>query len=173
MSTPIETNTNELQEILQTVYNLSMSGGGSNEPDLVITGMVQGDDGKGNYFAFVSGIYTYGLYGPEYIEIDQEQVVSAYEKLVSGKEVKAVLYLPVYLFNSWDGAWAVRHPATRIAATRESDHVRLVVRFVCTAEYASGYGNSFCVEYTFNVDTERRTATLDFWTNWKLNTTNV
>ena len=36
MSTPIETNTEELQEILNTVYNLPMAGGGSSEPDLVI-----------------------------------------------------------------------------------------------------------------------------------------
>lgn len=36
MSTPIETNTEELQEILQTVYNLPTAGGGSSEPDLVI-----------------------------------------------------------------------------------------------------------------------------------------
>lgn len=36
MATPIETNTEELQEILNTVYNLPMAGGGSSEPDLVI-----------------------------------------------------------------------------------------------------------------------------------------
>ena len=37
MSTPIETNTEELNEILQTVYNLpNRSSGGSAEPDLVI-----------------------------------------------------------------------------------------------------------------------------------------
>lgn len=36
MATPIETNTEELQEILQTVYNLPMAGGGSSEPDLMI-----------------------------------------------------------------------------------------------------------------------------------------
>ena len=36
MGTPIETNTTELQEILQTVYNLPMAGGGTSEPDLVI-----------------------------------------------------------------------------------------------------------------------------------------
>ena len=37
MSTPIETNTEELQEILQTVYNLpNLGGSGSSAPDLVI-----------------------------------------------------------------------------------------------------------------------------------------
>lgn len=36
MSTPIETNTEELQEILETVYNLPNVGGGSSAPDLVI-----------------------------------------------------------------------------------------------------------------------------------------
>lgn len=39
MSTPIETNTEELQEILQTVYNLPNAGGsgGSVKPDLVLS----------------------------------------------------------------------------------------------------------------------------------------
>lgn len=37
MSTPIETNTDQLQEVLQQVYNLpSRSGGGSVTPDLVV-----------------------------------------------------------------------------------------------------------------------------------------
>lgn len=39
MSTPIETNTEELQEILNTVYNLPNrnNGGSSSEPDLVLS----------------------------------------------------------------------------------------------------------------------------------------
>ena len=38
MSTPIETNTEELQEVLDSLYGLNMAavGGGSSEPDLVI-----------------------------------------------------------------------------------------------------------------------------------------
>lgn len=36
MSTPIETNTEQLQEVLQQVYNLPSISGGSSEPDLVI-----------------------------------------------------------------------------------------------------------------------------------------
>lgn len=46
MSTPIETNTEELQEVLQQVYNLpSRSSGGSATPDLVIV-----VDGSGNNY---------------------------------------------------------------------------------------------------------------------------
>lgn len=36
MSTPIETNTEQLQEVLQQVYNLPLAGGSSSTPDLVI-----------------------------------------------------------------------------------------------------------------------------------------
>lgn len=42
MSTPIETNTEELQEILQTVYNLPNRSGGSTTPDLVLSLNLEG-----------------------------------------------------------------------------------------------------------------------------------
>lgn len=77
MSTPIETNTEELREILNTVYNLPMAGGGSAEPDLVI-GLDASD--------------TLGINGPaERLTFDSEAVINTYNKLLSGKTVNCVL----------------------------------------------------------------------------------
>ena len=77
MSTPIETNTEELQEILQTVYNLPMAGGGSAEPDLVI------------------GLDTSDLEAisdsPEKLTFESADVINAYNKLLSGETVNCVL----------------------------------------------------------------------------------
>lgn len=171
MSTPIETNTEELQEILQTVYNLPMAGGGSSEPDLVIYGVPIAS--TGDYFNFVSGSYTGGVYGPQYITFDQEQVTAAYEKLISGKDVRAVFYLPSVTLNSWDGAWAVRYPAVRVIATHNDTPRRLAVRFDCASEFHSGYGITYKIEYVFGVDTTNRTATLQSWIIHKLNTNQV
>lgn len=76
MSTPIETNTAELQEILQTVYNLPMAGGGSAEPDLVI-GF---DDSNG-----------IGVDNPDQITFDPTEVIATYNKLLDGQTVNCVL----------------------------------------------------------------------------------
>ena len=77
MSTPIETNTEELQEILQTVYNLPNAGGGSSEPDLVI------------------GLDTSDLLTitdqTERLTFDSAAVINAYNKLLSGETVNCVL----------------------------------------------------------------------------------
>lgn len=170
MATPIETNTEELQEILQTVYNLPMAGG-SSEPDLVIYGVPAAS--TGNAFNFVSGSYTGGMCGPQYITFDQEQVIAAYEKLISGKDVRAVFCLPSIAFNSWDGGWVVRYPAVRVIATHNDTPRRLAVRFDCASEFNSGYGSTYKMEYVFVVDTTNRTATLLSWIIHKLNTNQV
>ena len=77
MSTPIETNTEELQEILQTVYNLPMAGGGSSEPDLVI-GLDTSDSQE------ITG-------SPEKLTFESADVINAYNKLLSGETVNCVL----------------------------------------------------------------------------------
>ena len=48
MSTPIETNTEQLQEVLQQVYNLPSRSGGSTTPDLVI-----GLNANGNSYFYI------------------------------------------------------------------------------------------------------------------------
>ena len=77
MSTPIETNTEELQEILQTVYNLPNASGGSSEPDLVIGLTESGMNG-------ITG-------NTELFSFNSDEVVNAYAKLLSGETVNCVL----------------------------------------------------------------------------------
>lgn len=79
MATPIETNTEDLREILQAVYDLKNSaGGGSSEPDLVIglTTESAADTITGT---------------PERFSFNSEDVVNAYAKLLSGETVNCVL----------------------------------------------------------------------------------
>ena len=158
MSTPIETNTEALQEILQTVYNLPMAGGGSAKPDLVITGIPE--TGTGDYFAFDFGSYTGGGYGPNRVAFDQEKVIAAYEKLLSGKEVRATLMLPTAYLNSWNGACAAVFPAIRVAAFPNNDPVKfLTVRFECATFFSSaGIGDYYTFDYTFVLNLENRTV---------------
>ena len=55
MSTPIETNTEQLQEVLQQVYNLPSRSGGSTTPDLVINyEEPPGYDQEGTYYDWTS-----------------------------------------------------------------------------------------------------------------------
>ena len=78
MSTPIKTNTEELQEILQTVYNLpNASGGGSTEPDLVIT--------------YNNPINGESFSNPSFCSFDNAAVVDTYSKLLAGQTVNCVL----------------------------------------------------------------------------------
>lgn len=77
MSTPIETNTEELQEILQTVYNLPMAGGGSSEPDLVIK--LDNPD------------WLQMTDHPELLTFNSEEVINTYNKLLSGESVNCML----------------------------------------------------------------------------------
>lgn len=77
MSTPIETNTEELQEILQTVYNLPMAGGGSSEPDLVIVF----DDGNWDGVKSDYSQFTF----------DSADVVNTFNKLITPQPINCVL----------------------------------------------------------------------------------
>ena len=89
----IETNTEELREILQTVYDLpNAGGGGSNEPDLVIgfkpyDGDMYFSDGDPNKFSF-----------------DADAVRTVRDKVLLGKAVNCVLNMECALFE--DGTYA-------------------------------------------------------------------
>ena len=83
MSTPIETNTEELNEILQTVYNLpNRSSGGSAEPDMTIR-TTEG-------FDFASYPTTYD-YNCNHVTVDQNEFMATYEKLMAGNDVRVTL----------------------------------------------------------------------------------
>ena len=161
MATPIETNTEELQEILQTVYNLPMAGGGSAEPDLVITGIPETE--TGNYFAWTSGSFSGRNYGPDYVTFDQEKVIAAYEKLLSGKEVRVVLVTPGVWLNSWNGKCIAVFSAIRVAAFPANNPPLLIARFECASFFSSGdIGDYYTYEYVFQLDLENRTAELGY-----------
>lgn len=90
MSTPIETNTEELQEILQTVYNLPNAGGsGSAKTDLIIK--------TANGFAFNNT-------SARNISYDNNAVISTYEKLTAGNEVRVTLTgsMPLATYADYD-----------------------------------------------------------------------
>lgn len=164
----IETNTQELREILDMVYDLpNASGGGSAKADLVITGMPRTEPVTDNFFSLSRFTVNGKNGGPEYITFDQEQVVSVYEKLVNGEEIRAALKVPAILFNSWDGFFSATFQAVRVAAGK-ANPTRLIVRFDCAIGFfgsTEGTYNRF--EYEFTVDAANRTATLSncyLWT---------
>lgn len=165
MSTPIETNTEKLQEILQTVYNLPMAGGGSAEPDLVITPTED--------FSF-NTVNINRNNNISKVSFDPSAVISTYEKLIAGKDVRVVFAGRVYL-NSYSPAFMTAYPAIRVLAygtEMEDINVEvpaLVVRFQCATGYhfLSGDGATQGVEYRFwiNYDTGEVTLTATaLWT---------
>lgn len=76
MSTPIETNTEQLQEVLQQVYNLPSRSGGSTTPDLVI-GLNANAETDSNYF-------VYENVSPEDFLILSGDLASVVEKVKQG-----------------------------------------------------------------------------------------
>lgn len=143
MSSPIETNTEELQEILQTVYNLPNAGGGGSEPDLLITT----DEN------FIIGSKSLNqTYNAEQILFDPNKVISAYEKLMAGKGVNAVITGYMGL-NSYSPEFMTSHSAMRVIGYEDDFAKFLVVRFLMAAEYffLSADGSHCAVEYRFQI----------------------
>ena len=85
MSTPIETNTEDLREILQAVYELKNSGGGSSKPDLVIGAYL--DATAENAPSYASLCYTTA----EEFSIVSGSVDAVVEKVKQGLPVKVLL----------------------------------------------------------------------------------
>ena len=86
MATPIETNTEELQEILNTVYNLPMAGGGSSEPDLIIGLNVANTQSKNP--TATNADYRYNL---EDVSIVSGSVATVVEKLNRNEPVRVLM----------------------------------------------------------------------------------
>lgn len=76
MSTPIETNTEDLRVILQAVYDLKNAGSGSSAPDLVI-GF---DDTNWE-----------GVNGPDQFTYDHAEVIATYNKILTKQPVNCVM----------------------------------------------------------------------------------
>ena len=165
MSTPLETNTEELQEILRQVYDLPNAVGGQSRADLVIAGVAS--TGTNDCFEWDSGSYDGRSYGPTYITFDQEEVVAVYEKLLMDKEVRVILSCSNMALNSWDGPFSIIYQAIRVAASHTRSPNYLLVRFDCASHFSSSIGAYYTLEYIFEVDTSARTAVLQNCFCWK------
>ena len=154
MSTPIETNTEDLREILQAVYDLKNSaGGGSSKPDLLLGGTDK------FYVHNVTDSST--SWGAQNITYDPVEVISAYEKAKAGDVVTAVLASKTAL-DSYRPQYSTTLHASMVAASNYDDRTQqLMVYFaldVCyfaDADPTVGY-----LKYTFDVDTANSTAVL-------------
>lgn len=110
MSTPIETNTEELQEILNTVYNLPMAGGGSAGPDLVIQFDDPNWDGvKTDYSQFT---------------FDSADVVNTFNKLITPQPINCVLNARYWPHSG--GAIVASSPHVTAYARPESNNSAIV-----------------------------------------------
>ena len=148
MATPMETNTEELQEILNTVYNLPMAGGGSSEPDLVITATedfawAKPDNDPTSNFAKIL--------------FDPNAVISTYEKHMAGKDVRAVLRGLIFL-NSSRPRMMTAYTSDRVIGygpdVSGDNYNYLVVRFFAAPGYffLSGDGGYYILEYRFGIN---------------------
>lgn len=114
MATPIETNTEELQEILNTVYNLPMAGGGSAEPDLVIK--LDNPD------------WLQMTNHPELLTFNSEEVINTYNKLLSGESVNCMLNAYYHIHSGQP----VRASSPQITAYAASDpNVSGAIGYMC------------------------------------------
>lgn len=150
MSTPIETNTEELQEILQTVYNLPLAGGGSSEPDLVI-GLDTSD--------------TMVINGPvERLSFDSAAVISAYNKLLSGETVNCVLNAK-YHIDSGPAVSASSPQITAYAMSEPNNSARVGHVYVCFNLWYGydGFWGTLLVQIGFNIHGDN-TASADYLT---------
>ena len=152
MSTPIETNTEGLQEILQNVYNLPMAGGGSAEPDLVI-----GLDTSETLFMF-------GKF--ENLTFEPSSVVNAYNKLLSGETVNCVLNAKYHL-DSGPAVSASSPQITAYAMSESNNSARvgfMEVFFNLWYNYDGFYG-TVLVQLLFNIHGDNTVSVDRFWTN--------
>ena len=144
MATPIETNTEELQEILQTVYNLPMAGGGSSEPDLVIGLNVANTTSKTPTSS--SSEYRYHL---EDVSIVSGSVATVVEKLNRNEPVRVLMReVNFYSETSWSNGDA------------EASQVHLVHGTDNRVEYPDTPVVALaCVFYTYDIPS----ISIDMW----------
>lgn len=162
MSTPIETNTSELREVLNTVYNLpNAMNGGSGEPDLVIVPVE-------NFF--FNNPSTNSTSNVSKITFDPAQVVATYTKLIGGQDVKCVL-AGTMLLNSYTPPFATTFSTDRVIAYSTDmghDENCLVVRFITPTSYFffSGDNGIKNTEYRFRINLDTGAATLTASAMW-------
>lgn len=156
MATPLETNTEELQKILQQVYDLPNANSSGTEPDLVITPT---ENFSFNDFAVNAD------YNVKQISFDPSKVISTYEKLASGNDIRAVFTGHLFL-NSWSPAFMATQPATRAlvyGSDVEDGGNWLVIRFSVAHSYffLSSDDGEKNIEYKFLISADTGEVSLD------------
>lgn len=127
MSTPIETNTEDLREILQAVYELKNSaGGGSSEPDLVIGIEIPHSDDV-----------TLGGLTISHVTIKSGSVANTYAKLQERKEVK-VFAEHEYWYGGYYKYTGVLYPSA-VTMVDFDDIAGVSVMFVSSTRLDDGY----------------------------------
>ena len=139
MSTPIETNTEELQEILQTVYNLpNRSSGGSAEPDLVIgstSGWLDSTTASDTFYIKSGDISTVVEKLKQGINpIVTFSIVQAYDEKEWAKTISYARDVSLLFYNTENPS--TDNPAylkvlfvIQNVVTRDFEHYRISVRF--------------------------------------------
>ena len=142
MSTPIETNTEELQEILQTVYNLPNAGGGSSAPDLVIRT-------SDEFYVWTIG----SGWSADKVTYNPDEVTSVYEKLKAGKDVKVILTGKSNL-DSWSPQFFINlHACMAAASNYGADTEQVMVYFIVDGSYfGESTKNTYHLKYIFNIN---------------------
>ena len=137
MSSPIKTNTEELQNILQQVYNLPDRSSGSAEPDLVI-----GMNTSGNMS--ITGEV-------DKLTFDSASVVNTYNKILSGQAVSCVLNAKYHIHSG--GAIDASSPhITAMAWSDDNNSARVgTMRVFFNLWYSYGFGGTILVDIVFNI----------------------
>lgn len=140
MATPMETNTEELQEILNTVYNLPMAGGGSSEPDLVIK--LDNPD------------WLQMTDHPELLTFNSEEVINTYNKLLSRETVNCVLNAKYYIFTG--GCVSASSPQITAFALSDDNNSARIGRMEVLFKlwYAYDYTGDLLVDVLFDIHSD-------------------
>lgn len=152
----LQANNEELREILQQVYDLPNANSSGAEPDLVIT--------PTENFNF-NDVVVDANYNVKQISFDPSKVISAYEKLASGKDIRAV-FTGHLILNSWSPAFMTTQPATRALVYGSDVDDRgncLVVRFLAAHSYffLSSDSGEKTIEYRFLISADTGEVSLD------------
>lgn len=147
MATPLETNTEELQKILQQVYDLPNKNSEGSSPDLVISLDT-------SEFSTING-------RNENLSFDSSEVITAYNKLLSGETAKCVLNAK-YHIHSGPAVAASSPQITAFAMSEDGNSARVGQMSVFfNLWYSATYTGTLLIEVVFNIHGDN-TASLDY-----------
>ena len=148
MST-IETNTEELQEILQQVYDLpDRNAGGSSKPDLIL----YPNDNYDTYNGPTESTVSY----------DQAKVISVYQKALSGQDASVTISGRIAFNSGYRYNDRVVHRSYMIIANEATSSLSVLFPGFIWGYNSVGGASLRVYEVVFKVDAENRTAYIDY-----------